>query len=275
MTDYNNNGNIPVITVTGATLPEAWEKSVLRTWTEGAPLATEYDKPGDPPSRDCTMVMTIESPWAEPRIHRAIPCAIDDLETYRQEVVDGIHDHWIAPEEGKWTYTYHQRLFAYPTEGKLIDQMDALIGRLAAAPHTRRAQAITWNPLTDAPTDDPPCLQRLWFRLLERPDGALALNMNSHWRSRDAYKAAFMNMFALTDLQRVVAERIAAASGKTIVPGRYTDISDSYHIYGAYFEEFKGFLALMEKRSFEERTWNSDFAEPFFEQAREKLAAEK
>ena len=30
----------------------------------------------------------------------------------RQEVVNGIHDHWIDPAAGKWTYTYHERLFA-------------------------------------------------------------------------------------------------------------------------------------------------------------------
>lgn len=269
------DGNIPVISVTGKNLPEAWEQSVLRAWNEGIRQRTEYDRPDDPPSRDCTMVMTVLDPQAEPRIHRAIPCAIDDLEVYRQEVVDGIHDHWIAPEEGKWTYTYHQRLAAFPIEGETVDQLDYIVRRLAGSHHTRRAQATTWNPLTDPPTDDPPCLQRVWCRLAEREDGALTLNMNTHWRSRDAYKAAFMNIFALSDLQRLLAERIQEASGENVVPGRYVDISDSYHIYGSYFAEFEGFLQLMEKRTFEERTWDSDFAEPFFEQAREKLEKEK
>ncbi|MCK7472406.1 MAG: hypothetical protein MZV49_00060 [Rhodopseudomonas palustris] len=37
------------------------------------PIRTEYDKPGDPPSRDCTMLWTVEDPFAEPRIHRAFP----------------------------------------------------------------------------------------------------------------------------------------------------------------------------------------------------------
>ena len=71
------------------------------------------------------------------------------------------------------------------------------------------------------------------------------------------------------------AAQLAEKTGKKIVCGRYVDISDSYHIYGSYFTEFEGFLQLIEKRSFEERTWDSDFAEPFFEQAREKLAEEK
>lgn len=265
---------IPVITVEGRTIPEVWEASLLRLWNEGAPMETEYDRPGDPLSRDCTMVMVIAEPFAEPRLHRAFPAGLDDLEVYRQEVVEGVHDHWIAPEEGKWTYTYHKRLFGYESEGRAIDQLDYVVNKLAETPHTRRAQAITWDPALDIPTNDPPCLQRLWFRLTE-DGGAMMLNMNSHWRSRDAYKAAFMNIFALTELQRVIADRISHKMDRPVRPGRYVDIADSYHIYGSYFKDFEGFLETVKTRSFEERTWNSDFAQPFFEMGRERLAGEK
>ena len=115
---------LPVILVEKDTLPEAWEESVIRTWQEGSSIKTEYDKASDPPSRDCTMIMVVRQPFKEPRIHRAFPGGLGDLEVYRQEVVDGIHDSWIAPEEGKWTYTYHQRLFSYAAEGEIVDQID-------------------------------------------------------------------------------------------------------------------------------------------------------
>jgi len=269
------NGNIPTLTVSGRTLPEAWEKAVLACWSEGVAIKTEYDKPGDPPSRDCTMLWTVEDPFAEPRIHRAFPGGLEDLEVYRQEVVEGVHDHWICPEEGKWTYTYHKRLFAYDIEGQTIDQVAAVVDRLARSGHTRRAQAITWNPKLDGPTEDPPCLQRLWFRMLEDDAGGLVLNMNAHWRSRDAYKAAYMNVFALTDLQRVVAGRIAQKTGRAVRVGRYADLCDSFHIYGSYFHDFEGFLRMVEKRSFEDRTWPSAYAEPMFAEARERLRQEK
>ncbi len=269
------NGNIPTLAVSGRTLPEAWEKAVMACWSEGIPIKTEYDKPGDPPSRDCTMLWTVDDPFAEPRIHRAFPGGLEDLEVYRQEVVEGVHDHWICPEEGKWTYTYHKRLFAYDIEGQAIDQIAAVVDRLAKTGHTRRAQAITWNPRLDARTEDPPCLQRLWFRILEDDAGTLVLNMNSHWRSRDAYKAAYMNVFALTDLQRVVAARVAERKGRPVRVGRYADLVDSFHIYGSYFREFEGFLKMVEKRSFEERTWPSVYAEPMFEEARARLLREK
>ena len=95
-------GTIPVLKVETDTIPEAWEKSVIECWNNGARIKTEYDKAGDPPSRDCTMIMVIRIPFREPRIHRAFPGGLDDLEVYRQEVVNGVHDHWIAPREGKW-----------------------------------------------------------------------------------------------------------------------------------------------------------------------------
>ena len=99
--------------------------------------------------------------------------------------------------------------------------------------------------------------------------------MNTHWRSRDAYKAAFMNAFALTDLQRRIAGKIAERTGRPVRVGRYADISDSFHVYGSYFGEFRGFLSLVEKRSFEDRTWPSAYAEPMFAEARERLKKEK
>jgi len=266
---------IPVLLIEGETLPEVWEKAVLAVWEKGLVIKTEYDKPNDPPSKDCTMIMVANKPMEEPRIHRAFPGGLEDLEVYRQEVVDGVHDHWINPEEGKWTYTYHKRFFAFEADNKVVDQVNYIVEKLAQKPYSRRAQAITWSPAQDCFTDDPPCLQRLWCRITQDESGEWSLNMNTHWRSRDAYKAAFMNIFALTDLQRSIAERISKLTKKEISVGRYADITDSFHIYGAYYNDFKNFLNLISKRSFKDRTWTSDFAKSFFEDAKKKLLAEK
>ena len=263
-------GNIPVIHVVGKTLPEVWEKAVLRTWQEGTEARTQYDLESSPPSRDATAVMVIESPLAEPRIHRSFPAGLEELEIYKQEVVYGVHDSWIDPLDKKWSYTYHQRLFNYDVirdfadshEGGpfgAIDQIQNVVNEIVACFYTRRAQAITWMPTVDPGHEDPPCLQRIWARLLPGNDGQYLLNMNTHWRSRDAYKAAFMNLYAFIDLQRLIAEEISEKSGERVVPGRHVDISDSFHIYGSYFEDFQTrFLALLKKRSFEERVWRTE-----------------
>lgn len=277
--------DLPVITVAASCLPEAWEKAVLGVWDSGLDIKTEYDKPEDAPSKDATVMVTITNPFAEPRIHKNFPGGPAELEVYRQEVVGGIHDHWINAAEGKWTYTYHERLFAYcPVEdlqradspkpfGK-VDQIQHIINALSQVNHTRRAQAITWMPTADPKTTDPPCLQRIWCRLVADDDGEFSLNMNTHWRSRDLYKAWFMNVYALTELQRIVAEKISQKINKAVRVGRYVDISDSLHIYGSYFEEVSTEIEKMRQSPFTERAWES--THPAFEmitqETRDKLS---
>ena len=278
-------GNIPTINVTAACLPEAWEKAMLAVWREGVDVKTEYDKPGDPASKDATVMITVADPFAEPRIHKNFPGGPEELEAYRQEVCEGIHDHWINPAEGKWTYTYHERLFAYcPVEDlhdadaakplAAVDQLGQVVEKCSETLYSRRAQAITWMPTGDPGTDDPPCLQRLWFRVLTDENDVPVLNMNSHWRSRDLYKAWYMNVYALTDLQRIIAERISANIGREVKVGRYVDITDSLHIYGSYFVEAQPELEKMAEGNWQDRTWTSDH--PAFkmmtEEARKKLA---
>jgi thymidylate synthase len=129
-------------------------------------------------------------------------------------------------------------------------------------------------PTADPATDDPPCLQRIWCRLVPNDGGELSLNMNTHWRSRDLYKAWFMNVYALTDLQKTIAEAVAGKIGEPVQVGRYVDISDSLHIYGSYFDEVEPEIEKMRRSSFAGRSWDS--THPAFEmmtaEAREKLA---
>lgn len=266
--------DIPVIVIAADCLPEAWEKAVLAVWDNGLEIKTQYDKADSTPSKDATVVVTITNPLAEPRIHKNFPGGPAELEAYRQEVINGIHDHWIDPAAGKWTYTYHQRLFAYcPVEDirsgsyagdfRKVDQIQYIVDTLAQAGHSRRAQAVTWMPTADPGTDDPPCLQRIWCRLVSGKGGELSLNMNTHWRSRDLYKAWFMNVYAFGDLQRIIAERISQRIEKPVKVGRYVDISDSLHIYGRYFDEVAGEVEKMRASPFTERAWDS--THPAFE----------
>lgn len=280
-----NNGNIPVLYIKASCLPQAWENAVVQVWQKGIHIKTQYDKPDDPASADATVIIEVENPFAEPRIHKNFPGGPAELEAYRQEVVGGIHDHWIDPAAGKWTYTYHERLFAYcpvenirdpksPKPFKAINQIEYIIDSLAKAGHTRRAQGITWMPNADVDTDDPPCLQRIWCRIVNNEQGEPVLNMNTHWRSRDLYQAWFMNVYALTDLQRIMAEEISKRTGKTVKVGRYVDISDSLHIYGSYFKDAEIEIQKMSNTDFHLRAWET--THPAFEmmtqEAKENLA---
>ncbi|MFA5600891.1 MAG: thymidylate synthase [Phenylobacterium sp.] len=320
------------IYIKSRTLPEGWEKAVLETWKKGTSFRTEYDKPGDPESKDVCLMLHITEPFAEPRIHKCIPMGLNDLEKYVQEVVNGVHNSWINPAEGKWSYTYNQRLFAYKLASKEIfkdkikhlnkltkvvektcdnsslakmyqqqldmlesiecdiDQIKQIIDKLKETPYTRRARAITWQPWEDYSHGDPPCLQSMSFRVEkskcpicngkgEIPHGLCfgcegigeieKLNMNVVIRSNDAYKAAFSNLIAFTELQKYIADEVGVKVGEV------SYYAESFHIYGSYFEEFKRFLSQVEKTNFEDRIWTSDYCIPFFIDGCNELLAEK
>ncbi len=263
---------IPVLHTEGDCIARAWEKSLVELHQRGCRIKTQYDRPEDPPSIDATMLLTIQEPLKEPMMHRDFPAGPDGLQEYVMEMCDGIKDHLVRnagdPNDTRWEYTYHQRLFSYtlPTGG-LFDQMNTLAGKLAEAPHTRRAQAITWKVWEDNACYDPPCLQSIWCRITEE-EGAPVLSMNVRFRSNDAYKAAFMNIFALVQLQSRIAGMVSEKIGRPVRLGRYCHLADSYHIYGSSLKEFEGrFLGALGSRSFEDRTMRYEDMREFMEAA--------
>jgi thymidylate synthase len=235
---------------------------------------------------------------SEPLIHRSFPGALGDLEEYRQEVLDGIKNHWIRdpndPNDKRWEYTYNERYRAYGVPGlaERIDQFEKMAERLAKSPISRRVQMVTWQPWIDMEpeVEDPPCWQSYWGRmprykegshpfLYKDSEGQLYLNINMRFRSRDAYKAAFMNDFAFILLAKKMSDRISELRGEEVKLGRFIDQSDSYHIYGSDFEDFSArFLKLLKERNFEDRTWTMEFAQDIFDESKpmiEKKIREK
>jgi thymidylate synthase len=264
---------IPVLQARGDSIARAWENSLLTLYREGCDIKTEYDQALDPPSKDATMLLVVEDPMAEPMIHLDFPGGFEELQEYVMEVCDGIKDHCVRdpddPDDTRWEYTYHQRLFGYEVPGlDSTDQIEQVCQQLAQTPYSRRAQAITWKVWEDSSCYDPACLQSIWCRIT--PDqGQSVLSMNVRFRSNDAYKAAFMNIFALVQLQRRIAERIEQLAGINVRLGRYCHLADSYHIYGSSMEEFKGrFLKMLEKRTFDKRTMRYENVRDMMEEAR-------
>lgn len=264
---------IPVLHVEADCIARGWENSLIELHRSGCSVRTQYDRPDDPPSKDATMILTITDPLKEPMIHKDFPGGPEQLEEYVMEVCDGIKDHLIRdpgePGDTRWEYTYHQRLFSYTVPGLgLLDQIETMCRKLAEVPHTRRAQAVTWKAWEDNDCFDPPCLQSLWARMTEE-EGGWVVSLNARFRSNDAYKAAFMNIFALVRLQKEIAGRVAELSGKNVRVGRYCHMADSYHIYGSSFREFETrFLGALEKRSFEQRTLHYEAVREMMEDAR-------
>ena len=282
--------NIPVICISRKTLAEAYEAALIAVYEKGTRFKTQYDKPDDPPSMDCTLNLTIEEPENDPIIHMAFPGGIDDLKEYVLEL-KGFKDHWTKnmndQDDKRWEYTYHGRLRNYGVwkelvDGKSqeiggfrIDQIQIVIDKLSRQPFTRQAQMITWMPNIDNDCYDPPCLQSLWYRILEDKDGIYWLNCNIRFRSNDAWGASFMNMFGFIQFNKeVIAAGITEKTGKVVRLGRLNWQADSYHIYGKDIQLAKErFFDRLTEMKFEDRTmcFNDDFIRDMYDQAEEQV----
>lgn len=287
---------IPVLHAEGDCIARAWENALVALYESGCDIPTQYDRPGDRPSKDATMILTVHDPLAEPMIHRDLPGGFEALEEYVMEVCEGIKDHCVRdpadPSDTRWEYTYHQRLFGYQVPRLApIDQIEHVCRQLAETPYTRRAQAITWKVWEDTTCYDPACLQSIWCRIShqaghsqghQRAAAAAGpvVSMNVRFRSNDAYKAAFMNIFALVQLQRRIAARVAELTRSlgrqrdqnapaTVRLGRFCHMADSFHIYGRDLPEFEGrFLGALRKRTFEQRSVRYEEVREMMEGAR-------
>jgi thymidylate synthase len=282
--------NIPVLTVIGVSIAEAYEKALLELYRYGIRFKTQYDKPNDPLSIDSTMNITILEPFTEPMIHRAFPGGIEDLREYVMELC-GAKDHWVKnindPDDSRWEYTYHGRLASYGSWKEFkdnssqksgyfsINQIDAVIEKLCKQPYTRQAQMITWMPNLDIECFDPPCLQSLWYRIIEDEEGIWWLNCNVRFRSNDAWSASFMNIFGFINFNKnIIAAGIAEKTGKKVEIGRLNWQADSYHIYGKDIENARSLLFdRIDKTEFEDRTFNftDEFIQEMYNGAEEMI----
>lgn len=235
---------IPQLTAEGNVLPESWEKSLLLLRERGIKSRKESytNKTGVDEILEASMKIIVNEPLKEPRIH--VGCeGLMSLEEYVDEVLQGTKDGCIGRG---WDYTYHQRLFQYQHAENRIDQINQIIEKLKPTSFSNRAQAITWMPWTDYDVAGPPCLQRIWCKIVNDE----WLEMHTSWRSRDAYNAAFMNMYAMTLVQKMIADKLGVKTG------RYVDDSDSYHVYDKNFKSLERFASAVEASKKDGRpTW--------------------
>jgi len=267
--------HLPSIHLCRRTLPEAWEDGIMALLGLGQEIHTHYD-PKDRagsfssfPSLEATVMLHIEEPFGEPRFHKHYLGGWMGFGDYKAEI-EGVKDGWmIQPTDvaralragqfdtirgdERWNYTYSQRLRAYPYfdlrgEPRTVNQLQSVIENLARDPTSRSAQCITWDPRWDHNDGQvegcrwdayhSPCLQRFWFRLQRDPDAeGYVLNVNGHWRSRDHLKAVPSNVFGVSEgIHEEVRRGIEKRLGVPVQRGSYTDISDSLHLYGHYFD---------------------------------------
>ncbi len=164
------------------------------------------------------LAVTVAHPQTEPMVSPASRLGRKFMEQYAFDLLQG--------SKSIFEYDYHGRLFDWgdhlSSSGAEVhvDQIAYLVKKLKSFPMSRRALAITWNPVIDESLDECPCLQLV--QCLIR-DGRL--QMNVVFRSNDMLTAAGANMFALVRLQEAIASQLGLPCGA------YTHISLVPHIY--------------------------------------------
>jgi len=197
------------------TLARAHELAVKTVLEKGWVLETENEEA----TVECDeLALVVESPESESMVSSASRFQKRFLDVYAENLLRG--------SDAKFEYDYHRRLFDWgerlttADEDVHVDQVDYIAQKLIEAPATRRAVAVTWNPVIDEDLDDCPCLQLVQCLLR---DGKV--EMKVVFRSNDILSAAGSNMYALARLQRMIADRVGADVG------RYTHIALVPHVY--------------------------------------------
>lgn len=244
------DGNLPVLNVSGRSIPEAWENSVVKLYGEGLLWSREGPKDQSRQNLDSTMTIEIKNPDFYLFMHKYMTCAPEDLFEYQLELL-GAKDAWVHKGKGstKWEYHYHERAEDYPGVTGPVNQIQRVIDGLANQRWQRRHNISIWVPERDFDARDPPCLQRLWYDLV--PDETTeingipsewVLNVNYNFRTRNVMIAAPMNMVGLNTLSSHIMREVAKKSGMRIRKGRMVDIVDSYHVSAQDYHILLGFM---------------------------------
>lgn len=210
--------------------------------TEDGEITIEWP-PEDP------YVIRIERPFEQPMV--------SDVCRFGEQMMDAYVDQLLKihpPGPTSATYYYSNRLFDYPQhivdskvfdgngDGMGIEQVArSIIQRLYKTPNSRRAIAITWVPVMDIDSGEPPCLQLIQCFVRDNK-----LHMVCYFRSNDMLSAWGANAYGLAHLMKYICESInisiyadgmekklsdAEAIEDWINVGTLTTISASAHIY--------------------------------------------
>ena len=229
----------------GITLPDAYHKSLTDLFMHGR----ISDCPDwNTTQKEISCTFKVYKPLQEPLISRCFPGGARDLQKYVMEICDGIEDFEV--DAGKWAYTYHQRMG---------EQIDKVVEELKRNPYSRRA-VITIRRPEDIDMSDPPCLQHIQYFIRDRHLDCCVL-----FRSNDAPQAAFMNAYALIQLQARIADRLG------VLVGTYCHRANSYHCYEKNFDLLKAYVERIKYRPWDctYDNWNEEMQEAIPEILRE------
>lgn len=185
--------------------------------------------------REMSLTMVIEHPNAEPMISKLAMITPELLEQYRMEMVNGLMD--FAVDNGKEPYTYHDRMVRWNRD-ETKNQLAFVISELRRNPDSRRAVIDIRNNAEEMGEEEIACMQHIQFFIR---DGKL--DMKVLFRSEDAIRAAFTNIFGLVMLQEYVALCLC------VPVGQYTHRVNSFHVYKDCYRNLESAVDRIEVQS--------------------------
>lgn len=192
-----------MITIKNSTLAQAWRETIKKLYTEGRIIEN------DEIFRDESACIEIEDVTED---------LFDDRFPMSKEQVDVINNYLLTGEKEDqvvhdWTKIYRKRLFDSEP-----NQIQNIIDYLKAKPAGKRAQASIWKQEIDLRGPIAPCLQLLWFQIVDNK-----LDIHVHMRASDCYGKLLMNMNEFSALQRYMAKELS------VKPGKYIQFIDTCH----------------------------------------------
>lgn len=204
-----------MFTVYSSGLPDAWYTVLKAIHETGELNKTEYGNK----SRFIGGVAIELNDFHYDEFHKADPfCSVNRLAGYKEQFERGYLERRVAlakpedKEKVKFEYTYMDRFTKYPytfnpatNAFDTLDQIAALVAGIQSGKkdESKRLQLVTWVPLLDMHSSEPPCLQSIWFYPMR--DGTMDIHIR--YRSWDWFQAAEGNIIAIMDmLKREILE---------------------------------------------------------------------
>lgn len=209
-------------------IKETWLSALYEVYTKGQTL---IDERNSKTKELINLSMTTIYPFGfndflgkdlrSVEIPNGFPFKIEAQHKYAEQLLN--------PDLQGFVYTYGNRLREYFK----TDQIENIINRINNDNSTRRAIAITIDPIRDYQEEEIPCLQQISFLVRNG-----RLHLTAMFRSNDIYGANFMNQLGLLNIFKYVSDET------NIDVGSLTLFDVSAHIYEINFKDTEKILKL-------------------------------
>jgi thymidylate synthase len=205
--------------VNGETIFSCWVKALHAVYKTGMEIENR---------REILNVMSvIQNEPDEMCVNEWMPTSKETVEAYCAQVL-------TAAPSPEGSYSYGSRLRRAEADSNLdieaaryLDQLTEIISKLAADPSTNRAVMTTWVPKLDLDSEQPPCLNQIQIKVVDK-----RVTLSAVFRSHDMYTAYCSNLFALKAIQQAVVAGINEINDELqVTRGELICVSQAAHIY--------------------------------------------